>query len=71
MRLNTRGDECASLWRREDGVSGISSSFHAGFLVTVRPVKYGVSSLTDSSVSACTAIWYSVLAGTTEVKLIS
>ena len=35
-------------WRsRVDGLSGISSSFHAGSLVTVRSVKYGVSSLTD------------------------
>ena len=45
--------------------------FQAGSLVTVRSVKYGVSSLMDSSVRACTAIQYSVLAGTTAVKLMS
>ena len=34
-------------------------------------MKYGTSSLIDSSVKLCTAIQYSVLAGTTEVKLLS
>ena len=33
--------------------------------------KNGVSSLMDSSVTVCTAIQYSVLAGTTVVKLLS
>ena len=55
---------------RVDGFSGISSSFHAGSLVTMRLVKYDVSSLMDSSARVCTAIQYSVLAGTTEVKLL-
>ena len=34
-------------------------------------MKCGISSLMDSSVTVCTAIQYSVLAGTTEVKLLS
>ena len=34
-------------------------------------MKYGISSLMDSSVRVCTAIQHSVLAGTTEVKLFS
>ena len=51
VEKSSRDDERARLWRRVDGVSGISSSFHAGSLVTMRTVKYGVSSLADSSVS--------------------
>ena len=46
MLLNTRGDECARLWRRRRHSVG-SPSFHAVSLETVRPVKYDVSSLTD------------------------
>ena len=47
MLLNTRGDECARLWRRVDGIHWNSPSFHAVSLETVRPLKYDVSSLTD------------------------
>ena len=43
--------------------------FPAGSLLTVRSVKYGVSSLMDSSARVCISIQYSVLAGTTKVNL--
>ena len=45
--------------------------YKAGYLVTVRSVKYDISPLMDSPVRVCTAIRYSELADTTEVKLLS
>ena len=46
-----------------------SLSFNAGSLVTVGLVKHGDSSLTGSSVRACTAIQYSALSDGSEADV--